>query len=576
MGAATSTGRTTDGRSRIDRGCQLGYRQWMAVQNERKAAADLQKLQTSLERDYDQVIDDLQGIHGAQHVRRQLLQRLLQGYRRFIDDSRKISARTNLAMGLVKLGAIYHQLGDQAAGKAALIEAQSIYQSLAVRSPSNIEHRLHLANSSDLLGQVLSRLGETQAAEEAMQNSVEHLETLLARYPENLDMLAAVARANNNLALLMVDTGRKDRALQLLENTRARIEGIVITDNPNETQKTAVSTEPAQPAGSNGNSDTESIVRNDKPGGTNSAASFEHAQLSQSLAATYNNLSELVRETDPPAAITYYQRSIDVQLELARQSDSQTPTLELGVTYCNLGRAYARNGDDNRALDAYERAPRHTESAVSTFTQQSFVRTRSEHHTHNEAQTLIRLKRREKAEQLFGQAIQLSRHLLSERPDDASVLHELGGMYNNLAMSLEEWSDPQRIADAFENALQCQRRAVELAPKVQRYREFLDNHLVNYSAWLRRQGKDDRVLELTLQRRELWPGDGRRQMAIAAELADTALQKARIGKKNANVDAYLAAVRESVRLALEADPSVQSSLSKEPFSSLAKIRSLTD
>ena len=86
---------------------------------------------------------------------------------------------------------------------------------------------------------------------------------------------------------------------------------------------------------------------------------------------------------------------------------------------------------------------------------------------------------------------------------------------------------PARAIAAYEQAFKIQRPAVAAGSLLPHSRDYLDRTLVNYSRICREQGELDKALELTLQRRDLWPNQPERLWSVAVEFAELAKQDAR-------------------------------------------------
>jgi len=120
---------------------------------------------------------------------------------------------------------------------------------------------------------------------------------------------------------------------------------------------------------------------------------------------------------------------------------------------------------------------------------------------------------------LFRQALTIQKALVAQYPDDLDLQSSLGGVYNNLGMSLEELHRIGDAAVAYKHAVEHQRIAFAQASSVARYRAFLSTHYYNYGRLLRQSGHPDQAARSALARRDLWPKDPQRLFTVAEELA---------------------------------------------------------
>jgi tetratricopeptide (TPR) repeat protein len=526
----------------------LGIGGWLIAQKSAVAEVSAEKahksfnaLRDSMERTYTETVEEMKDIPGTEVLRRKLLTDLLGYYRQFVDEFR--SDRTlhaDVATALLRLGTLHRELGEPDAARDRLREASALYRSLFDSDPDSLEYRRQQAICAAQLGRVLAQLGETREAEASAREAVALQQTLLKTHPANPVVSAELAASRSELALLLAETGRRDEAEKLLDE--ARLQLLELTR--------------AEP---------------------------RELKYQKLLAATYNNLCSVIAGRDPAAAARLYKLSLDVQKGLlAARSEPLPPGGQLAVTYSNLGKSLAHANQLNEAVEAYVQAIDIQRRLIAVAPSHRVYLRDLGISLNNLGLAQMKLGLLKEAEGSFREAIGWQQDLIEQAPKDANAAHELGGTYNNLATLLQSFPDMQAIDAAFERAIAYQRQALQAAPEVEKYREFLDNHLRNYSAWLRNSRRDEQGLAAALERRILWSGNARKLVLVASDLADAALDLAEKGNRQGVARRYADAAVETLGLAQNAGlaqshgVTVQQLLARQPFSSLAQVKSPTD
>lgn len=492
----------------------------------------------------------LKDIPGAEEVRRNLLSAFVDSHRSFVDEFRdEPSSGINIAKALMRLGTLHGELGEFKTARSQLDEAYSLLTSLVAFDPDDPDYRRELAICANQQGRVLVQLGAIVEAEAFARKAVELQEELTVSDSENTNLAAELAQSRNNLALLLAAKKEPDAA------------------KANEADKEAERLLVAA------RSELLHLIE-EAP---------EQLKYQELLAATYNNLCSILGQRDPAAAAHLYELSLAAQQKVLDASPNQLPPRRrMAVTYSNLGKARTDAGQLDQAKEAYGNAITIQRQLIAVAPLYRPYISDLSVSLNNLGRALAKQKLQNEAEACFQEAIDWQLRLLQQTPDDASVAHELGGIYNNLAESLQGSSNVHAVDAAFESAIAYQRQARQLAPKVNRYRDFLDKHLVNYSAWLKKTHRYEQALAIALERRILWAGNAGILVGVASDLAEDALSIASDSNRQGVAQRYADAVMETLGLAQKAGlveshgVTIRQVLSQYPFSSLGKINSPTD
>ena len=112
--------------------------------------------------------------------------------------------------------------------------------------------------------------------------------------------------------------------------------------------------------------------------------------------------------------------------------------------------------------------------------------------------------------------------LVNDYPDELNYRSTLGGVLNNLGMVLEQLDRLEEAASMYEQAIDCQKFALEHARQVTQFRDFLGKHYVNYCRVLRAMGHWDIETKTALEQLELWQSEPEQLYKIAVDMADAA------------------------------------------------------
>jgi serine/threonine protein kinase/tetratricopeptide (TPR) repeat protein len=213
-------------------------------------------------------------------------------------------------------------------------------------------------------------------------------------------------------------------------------------------------------------------------------------QTLRNLATSLNNLSFLYAESDPARAAQCYQDSLRIQQRL---SDAHPANVEyrcdLALSHSNVGSLYAKQGKPQRAVESYHRAIAILESVREVAADKEGGSRDLAVAYNNLGMAQNALGRTAEAEGSFRAALQALPS--AEQPDDVDPndLSSSGGIHNNLGMVLEKQGRLEEAAASHALAITCQKAALDRAPQVERFREFLSKHYHNQERVLRKLGR---------------------------------------------------------------------------------------
>ena len=393
--------------------------------------------------------EQLAALPGAERLRQELLADALQYYQEFISQSDDESGfRAELAVTRYKIASITEQLGGRDEALAAYRQAQELFERLAEDPSESAEHQGDLALCHNNIGLLLRQEGKTAEAEAAFHRAIELLDGLLAaagdadrrdKYRSNL------ALCYGNLALLQ---GEGNRASEAEASYRAAIEiqRSLTAGHPNE------------------------------------------AKYSAALAMSYNNLSCLLCTTDPARADRYCRQAIAIQEELAAADPGAVSSQnDLALSHNNLGALENRAGRPQAARSAYQKAIDIQRQLVRRAPAVLQYRRDLALSYNNLGRALTQVQDLRKAQESFEEASGILEDLVRDHPAELNYRGDLGGTLNNLAAAMEQSGRLDEAVKTCSQAIEHQRFALDHAPQVARFREFLIQQYSNYARLLRAQ-----------------------------------------------------------------------------------------
>ncbi|MHB8897550.1 MAG: protein kinase domain-containing protein [Thermoguttaceae bacterium] len=427
------------------------------------------------------VAEQLAQVSGAEPVRAELLQDTLQYYRNFTryaaDDP---GLQMDLATTHFKTGKIHEQIGNPDQALAEYQRALDTFQRLEQGTDASRRYAAQRALCHNDMGLLLSAAGRVAQARTALDTALQLLEELLKAAPDSAQALSDKALTLGNLGMLEHRAGNTDAAEQRFL-AAAAIQQRLADDHPH------------RPA------------------------------YRSALAVTFNNLSLVYTATDIARAEEACRKALAIQQQLTAAEPASIEYLgDLSLSWNNLGTLQSYRGAVAEAIQAYHQAVdirrrllRKAPSVVR-FRSDLAVSCNNLGRLHSESGS------QQEALEPLGEAIELFQQLVADYPDELNHRSCLGGALNNLAMADQRLGKPNEAEKAFRQAIDHQRYALEQAPGVAAFRQFLSNHYRNLGELLRQQGRTPEAIDMALARRKLWPGDPERLFAVAVELAGDA------------------------------------------------------
>ncbi|MCG8649126.1 MAG: protein kinase [Pirellulales bacterium] len=459
-----------------------------------------------------QMAELLADVPAADSVRRQLLQETLAYYQEFAeqaDDDPELLE--DLAVTYGKIGTLQNQIGSQQQAVDSLQKSTDLFLDLAAADRSDPSIRQRLATSQNNLALALQEVGRVDDASRWYKKTIALQRDLLKKMPRNAELQADLALSLNNFALLLSKVGQVEAAQDSFQRA------IETLDSVDEKQMTG--------------------------------------EIERQLASTYNNLGGTLAKADPQRAAKYAQLALQIQMQqlLADRSNPKAAS-RVAATLNSLGTAQAELGATQEAVESYNQAIEIQDQLVQRWPSQQ-VHQRDIAVTYNNlGLTLAKQNQLEEAREVFGKALHFQAAVCETFAGDADLQSTLGGIYNNLAFVQERLALQTEAIDSYRSAVEHQSKAHTAAPQVARYRLFLSKHFFNYARMLRKSGRPEEAVKITLKRRELWKNDGDRLASVAKELRATANEMPTEESSPAVISQHdcVDYARETLQMALEA------------------------
>ncbi|MCA9264728.1 MAG: protein kinase [Planctomycetales bacterium] len=423
--------------------------------------------------------DQLAGIPGTEHVRRELLTHALNYYRGFAADRTDGEALlTERAFALSKIGEIQRQLGDTQQALAEYRHAIQLYRRLSADDPQDVVQRRRLALCLNNAGLILADLGQDDAAVDAYEEAQELQCALLDLHTDEPGQELDLARTQSNLGLLCARSNER------------RHEAYPLYRASMETLERLVDLHPEEP------------------------------DYLEFLSSIYNNVGGLKSPDDREAAIEWFEKALQVDARLLQQEPlNASYGHALAMSYNNLGATQLRAGRLAEAAQSHTRSIELLSSITRHHPGNSSYRQDLALAHNNLGLVLGRSGKITAAEEQFHVAIQQQLALMDQQSTNPLVSSGLGGIYNNLGMVLEQAGRVVDARTAYLEAVKHQRTAYEAVPESPQFRDYLSKHYFNQARVIRALGDPEGAARVMIKCKSLWGHRPQQLYAVAEDLA---------------------------------------------------------
>ncbi len=291
--------------------------------------------------------------------------------------------------------------------------------------------------SQNNLAQVLQRAGEIEQAAVLYASAIKTQKQLCSQHHQ--EAYVPLATSLNNLALLLTESGHSERAEQYFQEA---IECL----------------------------------------GHDVSKSVEH---SMQLADLQTNYSRLLSEQHLDKAVALAQKALALRVETIDPGDTSKKNSSPELAAQTIGTLHAL-GTAQLAVKNYEAAVKAFEQAVEIGQQLqvrwpdqfSFQRDLAISYNHVGLAN-CHAGHFAEAKNAFDTAIEMGSRLRDRFPRDAELQSLLGGMFNNLGYLHQQLGEMTAAKQCYRQAIDAQSTAVQMAPQVVRYRQYLNKHQQN-------------------------------------------------------------------------------------------------
>jgi serine/threonine protein kinase len=457
---------------------QINRARTQAEEGFARAEENLRLAQETVDHFGSRFAERLGSVPGAEPVRHDLLQEMLAYYQRFIDqagDSAQLRADRATTYG--KIGSLNDQAGQTAEAIKAHEQSIELLANLVAERPDDVEHRSQLAVAYNNLALALGHADRRDAACDALEKAIALQLQLIKEAPAAPRHRIDLALSHNNLGSQLRDEQLDQRALAEFREAIRLGEEVLETNS-------------------------------------------HDALAERNLAAAYNNLAALDQERPASESVALYGKAAALQRRLMREHPPERRyRSDLAATLNNLGAAQSRSDQLSEAAAAYREAIDLQTELLRIVPLDRTLRRDLAVSYNNLGLTESRTRNPEAAQRCFRNALGFQQQLVAEQPGDVEMQSSLGGMHNNLGIVLESWGRQQEAAASFAAAIEHQRAALAAAPNTEKFRTYLSKHYFNCGRALRGIGNREAAVQAALARKQLWPRDPQRLLAVAEELA---------------------------------------------------------
>lgn len=418
--------------------------------NAARATRNEQLARGAVDRLGSQTAELLADIPSADPVRRTLLKETLNYYKTFAAGADNDPAlKEDLAITFGKIGALQSELDAADQSLDALRRSESLYAELGIESGStaiastgntnpfgsNNKRRLAWSTSQNNLAQALNDSGNLEEAAKYFARAIKTQRVLLESDSTGQVRLA-LATTLNNLGLLLADSLANDEA------EKRYLEAISLLQPTDESP-------------------------------TDLAAK-------QQLAAVYANLSGLLANISPGRATEYARQALAEQTDVLKTDPSNAKyATQVIVTLNTLGASQSSAGHPTEAIETLSRAVEIGNQLMTRWPDQPTYRRDLVISLNHLGLAQSKTGNLRQASTTFHAALVHGRPLAKSFATDAETQSMLGGVLNNLGFMQQQLGERDAAAATYDEAIAAQTLAVQLAPQVKRYRQYLRKHKEN-------------------------------------------------------------------------------------------------
>ncbi len=417
-------------------------------------------------------------------LRRELLTRALDFYKRFLDERGADPAvRRETARAYLRVGDIHEMLGEQAAAEQAYDSGRTILTDLRSEFPDDARYRQDLAVCLNNLGGLFKDAGRTPEAEQAFRDALA-LRQRLVDDGGGADDRRELAAVGGNLGVLLLDWGRYAEAETLLrQSLRLREE------------MAAASADPAARLDTARGQDNLGLLLAAVGRGDEAEQAFRKAidvlqrlkdeypavpDYRQELAVGYIDLGNLWRDTKPVKAEEFYRQALALRTALV----ADFPTVpvyrqEQAAAFHSLGFVLQAAGRQDDADEAYGQAMGIEEKLVSDYPTVPDYPFELAGSYNNRGILLHTTNRLKEAEKLYDKALALLEKLVADHKDAPAYQKELADALQNLGVLCQTTHRPDEAGKLLRRSLDLRRRLADAYPKAPVYRQDLASAQLN-------------------------------------------------------------------------------------------------
>ena len=411
-------------------------------------------------------------------LRRELLTRALDFYKRFLDErGTDPGVRRETARAYLRVGDIHEMLGEQAAAEQAYDGGRTILTDLRSEFPDDVGYRQDLAVCLNNLGGLFKDAGRTPEAEQAFRDALA-LRQRLVDDGGGADDRRELASVGSNLGVLLLDWGRYAEAETLLRQSLRLREELA-----------AASSGPAARLDMARGQDNLGLLLAAVGRGDEAEQAFRKAidvlqrlkdeypavpDYRQELAVGYIDLGNLWRDTKPVKAEEFYRQALALRTALV----ADFPTVpvyrqEQAAAFHSLGFVLQAAGQQDDADDAYGQAMGIEEKLVADYPGVPDYPFELAGSYNNRGILLHTSNRLKEAEKLYNKALALLEKLVADHKDAPAYQKELADALQNLGVLCQTTHRPDEAGKLLRRSLDLRRRLAEAYPKAPDYRQDL-------------------------------------------------------------------------------------------------------
>jgi tetratricopeptide (TPR) repeat protein len=476
------------------------------------------------------VSEELRNVTGMQPLRKRLLEDALGYYERFLKQrGQDPKLRRELAEAQFNVAMLASEIGRKADAAKAYRAALAIFQELQKTAPDPLELRLREGNALCNLGIVLQALGRPKEALATYRQAEGHYERVLKSHPRQPLARMGLAEVQSGVGSVLRRAGNFSEAVTYYSKAVAAHEQLLrdYSKAGRRHDALALAYNNLGVAQTHAGMADEAFKSFQKAFAIRERRAREEPKnlgLKMALTGTQRDLALAHRDRgDKQKALELLEEIRTERIRVVASNPSSVKyQTELAGSHVDLGQLHHAAGRLKEALDCYDQGRQIYEKLVRIDGSAPNLRSDLALIHFHVGTLSLGNKQNDQAMRAFSTARTMQEKLVKEHADIFEYHGYLAKTLNNLSLALKRLRRLDEARLVLQQGIECERVVLEQAPRLGGHRQTLTSLYTNLLDVEKTTNRLAEAMAAAVERRKLWPTDGKAQFRAATDLARVA------------------------------------------------------